>query len=121
MIIDCVISALTSSNPSFTEQLAPGRYVRAPAYQAIEHASVENATADLSSDPAPKRKRRTHVSNQAQLDEPLVVPRDMRQAFFVLASLVNRRSVQQLAVMTRPEIEVLLERLEQAWAEIDKE
>lgn len=69
----------------------------------------------------PMRTHRTHFSNRDQSGDPFDVPPDMRQAFFTLANLAKRRSPEEIDAMTIPAVEVLLERLEKEWEEIDQE
>lgn len=69
---------------------------------------------------APVRTRRSHFTNCDQTSDASNVPPDMRQAFFTLANLAKRRSPEEIDAMTLPAVEVLLERLEKEWAEIDQ-
>lgn len=84
-----------------------GRFVRITRRQRREmDDKVNEAT-------AAKRKR--------QPGAPSAMPPTMQQACFSLAVHAKRRSVSDVATMSIPEIEVHLERLEDLWAEIEKE
>lgn len=76
---------------------------------------------DVDAMPTPKRTRRTHFVNEEFRDDPLDVPSPMRQAFFAMALLAGRRSNEEIATMSVPEIDVYLEQLEKTWSDIERE
>lgn len=94
---------------------SPGKFVRILPGQPVEWPE------ETPSIVVPTRTRRTHFSHWDHTDNTSDMPPDMRQAFLMLANLAKRRSPEEINAMSVPAVEVLLERLEKEWAEIDQE